>query len=150
MIDKVKIGDKGVFIGFHDKGDCGVTCTLACAEEPKPAFKKALAALAAHVVHICELPDDWEQDLTVRGVAFTWKHEIMGARIMASRDLETRDGPFVFATPHAPEEAYTETEDGGEALLLTPECANALHTVLKQAEAYIAGQRAQGKLPFTE
>ena len=150
QIEKVKWDGKRVQIKYSltDGTDDGVF-TLDCTEAPRPAFCNALSGLGKHVAVICDMPSDWGKNLIVRGVSFSWRNDIMGATITALKPLSARLAPLVINTPHAPESPYGsagEDDSSGDSCLLTPALTKALGKLLDEANQYVDGKRAQGKL----
>lgn len=111
------------------------TVTLESAEEPKAELVSALQAMVPHVIALGELPDEWADDLTVRGVTIN-RGEAVGLTITALRQLEDIMTPLVLNTP------YT-TEIGKN-------CLRELEELERQALAYVDGQRAQLQLGLRE
>ena len=107
-ITKVKYAGEKVRIEYTiDRADGGEAdeYTLQSADKPLPSFETALLALTPDVVDICELDTLSAAHITVRGVTFTWKHDIMGACITALKTLTTANAPLVLNTPHLPSES---------------------------------------------
>ena len=111
------------------------TVTLESAEEPRAELVAALDAMAPYVVALGELPAEWLDALTVRGVTIN-RGEAVGLTITALRKLEHLMTPLVLNTPY--------TTEFGEA------CEMALDTLEEQALAYAEGDRAQAELPLGE
>ena len=120
--------------------------TLSCSDAPKPSFYDAANALKAHAAAICEMAPGWAHNLEIKGVSFSWSNDVMGATITALKPLSGSNAPLVINTPHKPETPYSE--GGDETNCLTPECADALRTLLNEARDYVDGDRAQNLLPF--
>ena len=121
---------------------------VVCSDQPDRAFPLALAALALDVVGICELSDSDETKLLVRGVSMSYTDGIRGACITALKSLKTSNAPLVLNTPHLPEKPYGE----GDGPTLDSSTVSRIDALVVEAERYLAGERAQGKLftPDTE
>lgn len=121
---------------------------LKCRDLPRKEFEQALKDLRPHAAKILELDEDYLEKATVRGVTFSFTNDVMGAVMTIIRPLETANAPLILNTPHLPSESYNEDSKGGNDLLLSPECVDALKALESEANAYIDGQRAQGMLNF--
>ena len=144
-ITKVKsTGDK-VHIEYEQLSDSGLPdeYSITCNQKAKPEFYLALNELAKHVLHICDLPKEYAEDLSVIGVSFSYRDEIMGAVISARKMLLDCDSPLFLNTPHMPEKAYGKTAGNK---LLPQKTVEALDELIQEAEAYVNGDRAQLKL----
>ena len=149
-ITKVKYAGEKVRIEYTiDRADGGEAdeYTLQSADKPLPSFETALLALTPDVVDICELDKLSAAHITVRGVTFTWKHDIMGACITALKTLTTANAPLVLNTPHLPSESYSGNANDGSPVLPRG-TMNRLGQVLVEAGRYIDGERAQATLPL--
>jgi hypothetical protein len=150
-IKRVKYDGSCVRIEYQvERGDAGEPdeYAVACRDEPRQAFRDALAALADDVVEILELPAAYRPGLTARGVSFSWTEVeagiVLGATITAHKHLMTAHAPLILNTPHLPEEPYSPT--GDDRCCLDPECVGRLRDLIAETEAYLAGSRAQGQL----
>lgn len=115
---------------------------ISSSDQPDRAFPTALAALAADVAGICELPDTDQAKLSVRGVTLTYTNGIRGACITALKSLKTADAPLVLNTPHLPESPYGDND----APTLALETIERLDVLVAEAARYLAGERAQARL----
>jgi len=115
--------------------------TMECSEQPTPAFHAALRDLKGHVAVWVDQPVAWGRDLEIVGVTFTWARDVMGAVVTAIKPVEC--GAWCVNTPHLPAVASSDT-----APCLDGACFRALEQVITQAERYIDGDRAQGRLPL--
>lgn len=119
--DKVELH----FTEYSKKSGLDDTVRLVSHDTPHPDFVHALTALRAHVVSVCELDDDTERRLTVRGVTITEKDTVV---ITALKELMDMDVPLVLNTPnHLP--SY--------------ELHLAITALEAEAEAYVDGKRKQ-------
>jgi hypothetical protein len=128
------------------KGGSWDDFSFTCSDEPKPEFRNALIDLAQDVIKMCELPEDYLGRIVVKGVSFSWggEAEVMGAVIVAQMSLRKSNIPLNLNTPHKPSEPYSEGAD--ESQLLSDDCVGRLEDLIKEAEDYVKGIRAQGNL----
>ena len=142
QIKKVKItGEEKIRIEFLQDED---EFSLVCSDNPAPSFFEALKGLVKYVVEMCELPDDYLDRISVKGVTFSYsgKEETMGATIIAQMKLFRSNVNLNLNTPHKTEGSYSGTEADLKQLL--PEgCVEALGDVIEAAADYIEGKRAQ-------
>lgn len=132
----------------EDKDD-EIKINLKSNDKPLPEFIESLNNLSQFVESICELPDGYCSQAEIRGVSFSWSHEIMGAVITALITIASANSPVVINTPHLPSAQYSET---GQSPLLSPKCTYALKQLLHEAERYINGEREkddQTEIEFT-
>lgn len=125
-------------------------------ERPHADFLRAFQDLQEDVLCLCEIPyEDFEPDhrerelerVTVTGVSFTWKNDVMGAVITAQRTLQDALAPLNLNTPHKTREYYGETGDPRQ--LLPARTARKLDHLIEEALEYLNGKRApdpQGNL----
>ncbi|OPY03534.1 MAG: hypothetical protein A4E60_00199 [Syntrophorhabdus sp. PtaB.Bin047] len=120
--------------------------TLSSKDRPRPEFLTALNKLKPFAIKICELPSSYESKIEVRGVSFSYggASETMGATITSIMTLENSTAPLILNTPHKTETFYSEHGDARQ--LLPDGCAKALNDLCDEAELYIRGERAQGRL----
>jgi hypothetical protein len=126
--------------------------SLSCSEAAKPSFYEALEKLAAHVVEMCELPEEYEDRIKVKGVSFSYggENEVMGATISAQMELENSYQNLNINTPHKASDMYAPNAEPDEMQLLTSDCIEDLEKLQDECRAYIKGDRAQGRLQFEE
>lgn len=121
---------------------------FACSskDRPRPEFLTTLDKLKPFVVKICELPASYESKIAVRGVSFSYggDSETMGATITSVMALENSTGPLILNTPHKTEAFYSE--HGDDRQLLPEGCVEVLNDLCDEAELYVRGERAQGRL----
>ena len=147
-ITRLKYDGRKVSIDYQQQARTGADpdeISLVCADPPRLELVAALQALAADVVAIGELRPSDRDLLTVRGVTCTWKDDVLGAVITALKALETANAPLVLNTPHLPEKPYSGNP-GDPNPVLPPGAATRVRTLLTEAERYLAGDRAQGRL----
>ena len=118
-------------------------------DEPKIELVQALQAMKKHLIQICELPAEWEDDITVRGVTAGWKSEVLGLVIRGVRDLEFSNTPMAINSPYAHQEHMEdeEVEDLEEASddigVLDPGCVDAYLELERLILRYVGGDRQQ-------
>lgn len=120
---------------------------FSCSEKARPEFYDAMKNLAPHVIEMCELPDDYLPRIDVKGVSFSYggDKEVMGATISAAMKLNDSYCDLNLNTPHKASDSYSEGP-ADEMQLLSDDCIHALNLLCKEAQLYIDGDRAQGKL----
>lgn len=125
---KIKYDGKSVYLAWENaNGDSADVYSFQCEEKPTPEFEEALTAMFADVIRVCDLPDDYANAMTVRGVTIGYG-ETTTCTITALKPVDTVDAPFTINTPNHP----------ANMARLTP--------LLHQAQAYLMGERAQGTL----
>jgi hypothetical protein len=147
-IVKVSYDQKKVLVRYEqDRAGDVDEFEIVCKDKPAPEFVTALAALRTHVAEICELTDNYCQDLEVRGASFSYGGEgkVMGATITALKTVSTARSPLCLNTPHLPSEPYSDREDD-ETPCLSDDAAEALDHLCLAALAYVDGKRAQVEL----
>lgn len=120
--------------------------TLQSKAEPEPELPKALEALRVDVVRICEFPKEYGGDIEVRSVAFQHRQGIYSVSIHAVKTLEGSQRPFNISTP-----LFTQPADGeadGKKGMIDGAFQERLDAVIKAAEAFRLGHRAQQDLPL--
>ncbi len=113
---------------------------------PEPEFLKAIRALKADVLRICELPQEWGEELEVRSVAFRHQDNRFGVNISASRKLAAANSPLNITTPLL----WQAKEDGQDKKVLSEEIVGKLNSLIQRAEEYEAGHRAQQELELDD
>lgn len=156
QITKIKLGKESkVHIEYRierstEKGEDFDLFTLDCIDKPLPEFELAMMELRKHVLDICEMPmDDLEVlKVTVKGVSFSYSGEenIMGATIIATKKLN-KSNALMINTPHKFAEPHNEGQSA--EMCLSEQCVEVLEELIKQAEKYLDGERAQLKLNLT-
>jgi hypothetical protein len=142
---KIKFDGSKVRIEYENKREDQAQWdefSLQSADRPVPEFIEALHALRQDVVSICELAETDETKLDVRGVTITHTNDIMGLCITALKALKTTQAPLVLNTPHLPEESYSDTP----CPVLDEQTVARLGVLIRAAERYVDGERAQGDL----
>ena len=124
--------------------------SMTSSDKAKPSFHEALQALTEDIVDMCELPNNYQDRIIVKGVSFSYggEKEVMGATIIAQMQLRRSNVPLNLNTPHKAEEPYGEGE-GDPAQLLSDSCIRRLETLMEEAEDFMKGIRAQVDM-FTE
>lgn len=120
--------------------------TYSSKDKARPEFPATLDKLKPFVREICELPASYESKIQVRGVSFSYggDSEVMGATITSVMTLEKSTAPLILNTPHKTEAFYSE--HGDDRQLLPEGCVEVLNDLCDEAELYIKGERAQGRL----
>jgi hypothetical protein len=114
---------------------------LTSDDKPSPAFA---AALAEHVVAICELPYGDRERITVTGVSFSYTDAgVMGATIIARKELLRSTAPLNLTTPFKFESFPGGGDAGDERQLLAQDCVHGLNDVCRECWRYLDGERAQ-------
>lgn len=148
-IRKVKITKYNQIHMIYDAGlgNCD-EYQFTCRDKARPEFYASLAAMAKHVIEMCELPDDYLGRITVRGVSYSYggKNDTMGATITAAMELEDSYQALNLVTPHKASAMYNPETPDDEKQLLTGDCIDALEHLMAECLLYIEGERAQGSL----
>ena len=147
---KIKVtAEKKIFIVYERQMQSGNydEYALTCSEEARPGFYTAMQALAPHVVDMCELPQDYLERITVRGVSFSYggADEVMGATISAGMKLNYSYSSLNLNTPHKASGSYSKN-DPDKMQLLSADCVKALNNLCGEAKLYLNGERAQMNL----
>jgi hypothetical protein len=152
-ITKIRRKRTAVVIDYSvDKSEFAVTAH----EPPLPSFDLALAALVPVVLDVLHLPRAYAGNkgedgtllnpLTVTGLTISEKQEVRLVTLIAKKDLPDAHSPFNIATPLRFME-HPETE-GSYSPALTDKQGALIEAVIKEAEKYVLGERAQGTLPL--
>jgi len=122
--------------------------SFTCSDTARPEFYTAVKEVAPHVIEMCELPENYLDRITVRGVSFSYggAAEVMGATISAAMKLDLSHQALNLNTPHKASEMYNEDTPADEKQLLSDECIDALNNLQEECKAYISGDRAQVSL----
>jgi len=129
--------------------------SFTCHDRALPAFYEEFVRLAPQVCDICEFPDDYEANLTVVGVSFSYTEtkdgEVMGAVITALKKLDGANSPLVINTPYLPSQSMSDSKSASmsDGKVLPDDCIRVLEDLQVEAERYIQGKRAQTEM-FTE
>lgn len=151
-IKKVKLTKENkIFITYEEKSKdprYWDEFSFTCSEAARPEFYTTMAALAEHVIDMCELPETYLKKISVKGVSYSYggDNDVMGATISAAMKLEESYSPLNLNTPHKAEEMYNENTPPDDMQLLSYECVEALKDLQVECEAYIKGDRAQASL----
>lgn len=142
---KLKVKDGEVVLKYQVVGSgFPETITIESTEPPRKELTDALQAMARHVIKMCELPDLWWKDLTVRGVTIT-RNDVDGVVITALRELDGSNSPLVLNTPHFTREGQNEEQELG---IYSLGCGNDLDALERLAFEYVDGKRQQEALQF--
>lgn len=122
--------------------------SFTCSDAPRPELYAALKSLAPYVIEMCELPEDYQDRIDVRGVTFSYsgENEVMGATIIAQMELKNSYTKLNLNTPHKASEPYSEVSVPDEMQLLSDDCVKALGELCEEVVLYIEGERAQQSL----
>ena len=115
-----------------------IQAALKSYDEPKPEFIATLSTLTSDVEKICSLPIGYCVGADIRGVSFSYKHDVMGATITALVPVETANSPVVINTPFLPSDQYNED---GKAPVLPSETRLKLKLLIAHANEYVDGDR---------
>jgi hypothetical protein len=122
--------------------------SLVCPENPLPSFIQAFMDLRRHLLLICEIPIDKEiiERSHVKGATLTYSgdDDILGAVISGILKLMHSNSPLVLNTPH--KNTDYPGDMGDPKTLMDEDCADALETLITEAEKYLNGDRAQEEL----
>ncbi|MBP2635017.1 MAG: hypothetical protein H6Q72_924 [Firmicutes bacterium] len=147
---KIKItSEKKIMMLFEKQSKSKVwdEYSLTCSEEARPEFYAAMQSLKKYVVEMCELPDDYLDRITVRGVSFSYAgmDEVMGATISAGMRLDDSYTQLNLNTPHKASGSYSG-QDPDPMQVLSDKCIDALDILCEEAGLYVDGERAQMQL----
>ena len=143
---KVKWDGEAVLIAYermtaNDEPD---RVEVRSSDAPAASFAAALAALAPHVVALCEF-SELDLELQVVGISFSYgKSGEQGAVITAFKPLLGSPAPLVLNTPHKP--FAPTSEDMPPEYAMDSAQVKALRKVEREAWEYLAGVREQGDL----
>ena len=147
-ITKLKVKEGRVRIEYEQPAVVGWDkYSLDCSESPRAQMYACLLNLCPHVIEMCELPEGYLDKITVSGVSFSYggEREVMGACLIATMKLDNSNCDLNLVTPHKASESYSEGP-ADEKQLLSDKCIEALEDIIAECDAYIQGDRAQGKL----
>lgn len=103
-ITKIKKNKNGGFdINWLAKvKDDFIKCDLPCNEKPRPEFEKALNALVADVVDICEFPNNYGKTIEITGISLSYNEEGVdyGLNISAIKKMQKSIGVMSIVTPY--------------------------------------------------
>ncbi|MCK9326537.1 MAG: hypothetical protein M0P69_13685 [Bacteroidales bacterium] len=151
-IKKVKLTkERKILINYDAQSKNGLwdEYSMTCSEQARPEFYAAMEALGAHVVEMCELPENYLAKIKVKGVSFSYageKEGVMGATISAQMELKNSHPDLNLNTPHKAEAMYNENTPDDDKQLLSGDCVEALESLQEECKAYISGDRAQEAL----
>jgi hypothetical protein len=151
-IKKVKVTKEQKIMMVYEmrnkKGIFADEYSFTCSEEARPEFYAALKDMAQDVLEMCELPENYMDRITVRGVSFSYggENDTLGATISAAMELKNSYPNLNINTPHKAAEMYCPDTPDDEMQLLSGDCFERLEILLKECEKYVKGERAQGSL----
>lgn len=103
-------------------------------------FTAAANDLIPLAVSLLGLPMDYKEGIEFRGVTFSNnEHQGMGAVVTMLKYIDGINSPFVMNTPHM------HNAEDGNSIMSTP-YRKALEHLIKEAEMFLQGKRAQGDL----
>jgi len=71
-IKKVKITKYNQVSMVYEQGPSNMDeYSFTCSEKARPEFYTALAAMAEHVLDMCELPESYLERISIRGVSYS-------------------------------------------------------------------------------
>lgn len=109
---------------------------LVSTDAPHPDLLAAFQGFVAPVLALCELPTAYGVNLVVSGVTVTEDAtKGTGCVVTCQKPLVAAEAPLIFNSPHL-------TEEGG----LPQAMLRALDALGQEAQAFLAGKRAQGDL----
>jgi hypothetical protein len=119
-------------------------------DNPLPSFDRALAALAAHVCSLCELPAKDAEKIEPTGITLRDLGED-NERGLITAKKKIRKGKRVFniATPLLALWPGKDAEEKGSDSM-DDEQAKAISKFAAEVKKYVLGERAQGKLALEE
>lgn len=142
-ISKVRIKQRAVVIEYENEGE---THSVTSRDVPLPSFYEAVAALTPLVGEILHLPAEYLEGVQSTGLTIVDKQDVQLVVIVARKDLCDAHSPFNINTPqrflHHPE------EEGSYSPALGEKQVALVDAVIKEAKAYVKGERAQGQLPL--
>jgi len=148
-ITKVKLTkEKKINIEYQVVGKKGIwdESSFTCQDEALPEMYTAVKNLGVHVIGLCELPPEYYDRVTVKGVSASYTTDgVMGAVIISSMQLFHSNCPLNLNTPYKPAEEYGDQPAPADTLL-TPMCVADIKALFNECIKYIAGYRAQTDL----
>lgn len=117
--------------------------TRRSTDQPRPEFVAALKALDRVVVHVCELPHEWTDQIEVFQLTIQRhpKTERRSFVISAKKPVETASGPFVIHTPRVAEADLDDDSHG-----LSEEATERVDELIAEAERFLRGEKAQQEM----
>lgn len=149
QFNKIKFDGSHVYLAYdeiNEETGAKNEHTVKSTEKPTPAFISTLGSLRSDVAEWVDQLNEWGNNLDIRGVSLSWTDGIMGACITALKPLENSRSPLVINTPHKPKTPYSEGDPDGDNYCLTTDCAEAIERLIKVAEGFLDGERAQTSL----
>jgi len=113
-------------------------------DRPLPVLERKLQEMKRHLMDFCELPEEWEDDITVLAVSAKYAgNGSLGVTISGKRDLEGSNRPLVINSPYFHEEQDEEDIEGAELGIFGPELKDAFKELERLAFDFINGSRQQ-------
>lgn len=145
-INKIRIGEGKLTIDYRNKvGETTQDTEITSTERALPSFYDTINLLCPHVVKMCELPDGWKENISIVSVTFKRDDDLFGVTITAAKTIRASNSPFLIHTPFATEKSPESEASGIPAAML-----RTLRQLEKEAEKFVQGHRAQGKLDFVQ
>jgi hypothetical protein len=116
--------------------------SLQCADLPLAEFRTALRALVDDVCVICEFPSSEASKVKVLGCSLTYRDDVLGVVVTATKELMISPAPLILNTPHLPEKPYSDS--GGS--VLPANTVRRVRALCIEAQRYLDGDREQGSL----
>lgn len=148
-VTQVKVVGDGVSIVWQTRvgrdGDAVVTHKLTGGEAPAPSFLNAISDLRPDVIDLMEIPEEWFGPASVVGINVQYDGGALEVSISFKRKM--RSGRVVgIATPRV-RSRKDHTEQG--KAFMTEDMERRILDVIRQAEAYVNGRRAQTDIEET-
>lgn len=140
---KVKFEGHKTTVIYSESIDNGLIekeITFKSDSERHQDFTDAGNELIPLCLSILKLPMDYKEGVEFRGVTFSNnEHQGMGACVTLLKYIDGINSPLVINTPH-----MHNAEDGNS--IMPTAYRNQLGTLIKEAEAYLAGKRQQADM----
>lgn len=147
IVRSVRANGRSIACKWEQNGDA---YDVTFHDNPLPSFDKALAALAAHVASLCELPAKEADKITPTGITLRpLGDDNAMALITAGKKIRKGKRVFNMSTPLlSMYPAGGDDAKAGDAM--DADEAKAIEKFASEAKKYICGERAQGKLALGE
>lgn len=142
-ITKVKIKPNNTEIGYLESdARNSKEVVFKSWDTQSKEFLESLQVLKQHIIYILELPEEYEETLTITGISIKYEDEGIGVVISALKGLDSLDAPLCLNTPYIPPQRNENTH--------TPMCGTlemAVDKITSMAQQFVGGmRRAQGQL----
>lgn len=140
-VSETKTGKFKVALQMETKSGDWNDLKYASYDDPHPELKQKMEDLEKSVCKICEFPEKTAKRIAVTGVSFNYsKNDVMGAVIIAKKELNTSNAPLNINTPNLPAEDYSET---GDNPTLPQDTLDTLLELQSECIKYVKGKRKQ-------